>query len=177
VLTLDQHLPIVLLLVLDLLLFLNELLPQVSLLPVQVEKYLHVLVQLHLLLILDDLGDLADLARVLPPRLEDPLLMSEHLMLLSVFLVLEVLDRSVQQLGPPLLKQVVGLIVEFLGFEGRELKVIGTVKLPVKFLVEGEEVLGKGEALGGRALGRVQGKCLEGHGPCRVVPGHPMIFF
>jgi hypothetical protein len=116
-LALDQHLPIVLLLVLHLLLFLDELFPQVPLLAVQMKEHLHVLVQLRLLLILDDLGDLADLARVLPPRLEDPLLMREHLLLLSVFLVLEVLDRGVQQLGPPLLKQVLGLIVELLGLE------------------------------------------------------------
>lgn len=102
--------------------------------------------------------------------------MGEHLLLLSVLLVLEVLDRRVQHLGPPLLEQVVGLIVQLLGIEDRELKVLATVQLPVKFLIKGEEVLGKGEALGDRALGRVQGKFLEGHGTCRVVPGHPLIF-
>jgi len=102
VLLLYQHLPVVLLLVFNLLLLLDELLPQVPLLPVEVKEYLHVLVELGLLLILDDLGDLADLVRVLPPSLEDPFVMGPHLILLRLLLVLEILDRRVQHLRSPL---------------------------------------------------------------------------
>ena len=116
-LLLNQNLSIVLFLELDLLLLLNELLPQVSLLPVKVKENLHVLVQLGLLLILDYLGDLADLARIFPPRFEDLFIMDSHLTLLRLLLVLEFLDSRVQHFHSPILEQAVGLFVDLFGLE------------------------------------------------------------
>jgi len=82
-----------------------------------VKENLHVAVKLSPLLTLDDFGDLPDLVNVLLFQVKEALLMGLKETFLHEFLVFEVLDGFVEDLGPPLFQIVEGFLMQFFHFE------------------------------------------------------------
>lgn len=121
----------VLLLVLNLSLLFNELLPEVLLFSVQVKEDLHVLVEFGLLLVLDDLRDFTDFADIGAFGLDDTLLVMLDDELLLILLVSELFDGVLEDLIASKLQQVEGFFMQFLGFKFGEL-IFRAIKFPIE---------------------------------------------